>query len=138
MIQHWKCLRLMMMPLRLNSSTLFFVFPSFLPPITYLYIVLLLAFAVVTIRATPPSHAASAFLSSRTHSLTDEVGLGAAPDSGIQREAVICPSVCPIASPCSCAAIPLTTAPLVVRRVRHTLLLTNYCCLAAHRTCAAA
>ena len=48
------------------------------------------------------------------YSLTDEVGLGAAPDSGMLREAVICPSVCPIASTRSCAVIPLTTAPLVV------------------------
>jgi len=44
------------------------------------------------------------------YSLTDVVGLGAAPDSGMQREAVICPG-CP--SVCH-AVIPLTTAPLVV------------------------
>jgi len=47
---------------------------------------------VVTSRATPPSHAASAFWRILImYSLTDAVGLGAAPDSGIQREAVICP-----------------------------------------------
>jgi hypothetical protein len=87
MIQHWKCIAI-----EFDQSLPFFVFPNFLLRVHCTALRLWLVTTVVTSRATPPSHAASAFWRILImYSLTDVVGLGAAPDSGIQREAVICP-----------------------------------------------